>query len=64
MSRMGIFAYGILSYLVFFAVFLYGIGFIGGFFTPTRLHGVRDAGILFFQQIAFNSARPHTALPP
>jgi len=34
------FAYGILCYAVFFAVFLYGIGFIGGFFTPTTLDGV------------------------
>jgi methanethiol S-methyltransferase len=40
MSRIGIFAYGILSYLVFFAAFLYGIGFIGGFLTPTSLDGV------------------------
>jgi methanethiol S-methyltransferase len=40
MSRIGIFAYGIFSYLVFFAVFLYGIGFIGGFVTPTSLDGV------------------------
>ena len=40
MSRIGIFAYGIFSYLVFFAVFLYGIGFIGGFLTPTSLDGV------------------------
>lgn len=37
MSRIGIFVYGILSYAVFFAVFLYGIGFIGGFLTPTSL---------------------------
>ncbi len=37
MSRIGIFVYGILSYAVFFAVFLYGIGFIGGFLTPTTL---------------------------
>jgi methanethiol S-methyltransferase len=37
MARIGIFAYGVLSYLFFFAVFLYGIGFIGGFVTPTRL---------------------------
>jgi hypothetical protein len=34
MARIGIFAYGIFSYAVFFAVFLYGIGFIGGFLTP------------------------------
>ena len=34
------FAYGIFCYAVFFAVFLYGIGFIGGFFTPTMLDGV------------------------
>jgi protein-S-isoprenylcysteine O-methyltransferase Ste14 len=40
MSRVAIFVYGILSYLVFLAVFLYGIGFIGGFLTPTRLDGV------------------------
>ena len=40
MSRIAIFAYGVLSYLVFFAVFLYGIGFIGGFSTPTSLDGV------------------------
>ena len=40
MSRVGIFAYGILSYLIFFAVFLYGMGFIGGFLTPTTLDGV------------------------
>ena len=34
------FIYGIFCYAVFFAVFLYGIGFIGGFFTPTMLDGV------------------------
>jgi protein-S-isoprenylcysteine O-methyltransferase Ste14 len=39
MSRLAIFAYGILCYLIFFAVFLYGIGFIGGFLTPTMLDG-------------------------
>ena len=45
MSRIGIFAYGILSYLVFFGVFLYGIGFIGGFLTPTSLDGVPTAAL-------------------
>jgi protein-S-isoprenylcysteine O-methyltransferase Ste14 len=38
-SGAGVFAFGILSYGVFFAVFLYAIGFIGGFFTPTTLDG-------------------------
>jgi protein-S-isoprenylcysteine O-methyltransferase Ste14 len=37
MSRITIFLYGIVSYLVFFGVFLYGIGFIGGFLMPTTL---------------------------
>ena len=42
MARIGIFIHGILAYLVFFAVFLYGIGFIGGFLTPTMLDGIPD----------------------
>ena len=45
MSRIGIFAYGILSYLVFLAVFLYGLGFIGGFLTPTSLDGVPTSSL-------------------
>jgi protein-S-isoprenylcysteine O-methyltransferase Ste14 len=45
MSRIGIFAYGVLSYLVFFAVFLYGIGFVGGFLTPTSLDGVPTSSL-------------------
>jgi methanethiol S-methyltransferase len=40
MSRISIFLYGVVSYLVFFVVFLYGIGFIGGFLTPTLLDGI------------------------
>ena len=39
MSRVGIFLYGVLSYLVFLGVFVYAIGFIGGFVTPTSLDG-------------------------
>jgi protein-S-isoprenylcysteine O-methyltransferase Ste14 len=34
-----ILAYGIVSYALFFGTFLYGIGFIGGFITPTKLDG-------------------------
>jgi protein-S-isoprenylcysteine O-methyltransferase Ste14 len=37
MARIGIFLFGVISYLVFFGVFLYAIGFIGGFMTPTSL---------------------------
>jgi protein-S-isoprenylcysteine O-methyltransferase Ste14 len=40
MSRVGIFSYGLLSYVVFLGVFVYAIGFIGGFLTPTLLDGV------------------------
>ena len=45
MGRIGIFIYGIVSYAIFFAVFLYGIGFIGGFITPTTLDGVPTSGV-------------------
>jgi protein-S-isoprenylcysteine O-methyltransferase Ste14 len=37
MSRFGVFSYGVFSYAIFLGVFLYAIGFIGGFFTPTML---------------------------
>jgi protein-S-isoprenylcysteine O-methyltransferase Ste14 len=40
MTRMGIFLYGVVSYAIFFAVFLYGIGFIVGEATPTMLDGM------------------------
>jgi protein-S-isoprenylcysteine O-methyltransferase Ste14 len=39
MARIAIFIYGILSYALFLGVFLYGIGFIGGFIVPTALDG-------------------------
>jgi protein-S-isoprenylcysteine O-methyltransferase Ste14 len=38
----GVFAFGVFSYAVFLGVFLYAIGFIGGFFTPTMLDGTPD----------------------
>ena len=37
MARIATFIYGVMSYAVFFAVFVYGVGFIGGFVTPTSL---------------------------
>jgi len=45
MSRISIFFYGIVSYAIFFAVFLYGIGFIGGFLTPTTLDSPPDSSL-------------------
>jgi protein-S-isoprenylcysteine O-methyltransferase Ste14 len=39
MSRTGIFIYGLVCYSVFLGVFLYAIGFIGGFLTPSLLDG-------------------------
>lgn len=40
MSRFLTLAYGALCYAVFLGVFVYAIGFIGGFATPTILDGV------------------------
>ena len=39
MSRVGTMFYSVLCYAVFLAVFLYAIGFVGGFMTPTMLDG-------------------------
>jgi methanethiol S-methyltransferase len=39
MSRILIFVYGLLCYLVSVAVLVYGMGFIVGFLTPTQLDG-------------------------
>jgi protein-S-isoprenylcysteine O-methyltransferase Ste14 len=39
MKRIGVFAFGVASYALFFATFLYAVGFIGGFVVPTTLDG-------------------------
>jgi methanethiol S-methyltransferase len=40
MARIGIFFYGLISYAMFLGVCVYGLGFIGGFATPTMLDGI------------------------
>jgi protein-S-isoprenylcysteine O-methyltransferase Ste14 len=37
--RVSILIYGVVSYALFFATFLYGIGWLGNFLVPTRLDG-------------------------
>lgn len=43
MSRIATSLYGLACYLVFLGVFLYAIGFIGGFATPMQLDGALTA---------------------
>ena len=40
-----ILAYGLVAYAAFLASFLYAVGFVGGFLTPTRLDGPRDGSL-------------------
>lgn len=52
-KRIAYFVYGLVCYAVFFATFLYAIGFIGGFVVPTTLDG--PAQVPLARGIAINA---------
>ena len=54
LNRITAFLYGVVCYLVFFATFLYAIGFIGNFGVPKSIDSGRQSSFLY--ALAVNSA--------
>jgi protein-S-isoprenylcysteine O-methyltransferase Ste14 len=45
MKRFGVLLYGASAYGLFLGVFLYAVGFVGNFLTPTRLDGLAESPV-------------------
>lgn len=52
MKRVLVFAYGVITYVIFLATFVYAVGFIGNFATPTSLDGPATGP--FWQSVVIN----------
>ena len=52
MKRTTILLYGIACYAIFFATFLYAIGFVGNFLVPTTIDGMPS--VPFWQALLVN----------
>jgi hypothetical protein len=52
-KRLTVFAYGVLSYTLFFLIYLYAIGFIGNMYAPKTMDS--SAGTSFWQALLLDT---------